>query len=595
MECPWPVVAAVDFGTHGTGYAWIEVMPGNRDASQRKPHYRDQWPGARRPYPKNLTAVLLDQDGTVVEWGHEAMNEWRRRSTAGDHAGYTYVSDFKMALKPDSYRGMTPPGLGARTFDNPAAVYPLVVEYLRRIYRTALTEIGGSGYLPEQIRWCVTIPAIWDEQEKQLMRDAAVAAGMPDDTDRLLLAIEPEAAALHCQVHMARVLGSREDRLDITADGQRFTVVDCGGGTVDITSYRVDRGQDNRPRLAQIARATGGKLGSQYINQAFIDQVLETRFGGPEVIERIRQECPHALGDLVDAWEAGKITAEATEGPHGEPVFDRPIYLVVPGEIRELLAPDVIERLATLPNSSPHRLAVMPDECRVLFDSVVLSIIELVEEQLTELWAKDGPASGPERLLLVGGLSSASYLQLRLRQRFAGEATLMVPTEPHAAVLMGAVHYGYDPAMIRSRLTRYTYGADVAPQFRPGIDPEDRRLSTPHGDMCAGRFSVFVSNGDEVEAESTVTHQFWPIYENQERIDFTFYRTVPRSPVYVDEPQSEAIGKLTIELGESTRLPLAERIVDVEFRFGNTEIDVQAVNAHTGQRVGCALRFDCTY
>ena len=53
-------------------------------------------------------------------------------------------------------------------------------------------------------------------------------AGLPDDPDRLLLAREPTAAALYCVA---------KGELLLTEAGTRFMVVDCGGGTVDITAY----------------------------------------------------------------------------------------------------------------------------------------------------------------------------------------------------------------------------------------------------------------------------------------------------------------------------------------------------------------------
>ena len=111
MESPWPVVAAIDFGTHGTGYAWTEVTSTNRDPGQRKIRYRDRWSGTNRIYPKNLTALLLDEAGAVQEWGHDAVRTWRELSTEDRHHKYTFVSDFKMALKPDSTtRSCVPPG-----------------------------------------------------------------------------------------------------------------------------------------------------------------------------------------------------------------------------------------------------------------------------------------------------------------------------------------------------------------------------------------------------------------------------------------------------------------------------------------------------
>ena len=77
---------------------------------------------------------------------------------------------------------------------------------MRFLKDDALAEIEAAtgGYLQEdEIRWCLTIPAIWQDVDKQLMRRAAQQAGIIKDADRdaerLILALEPECAALYCQ------------------------------------------------------------------------------------------------------------------------------------------------------------------------------------------------------------------------------------------------------------------------------------------------------------------------------------------------------------------------------------------------------------
>ncbi len=596
METPFPVVGAIDFGTHGTGYAWLEVTPENRLASQRNPHFRDRWAGTDRFYPKTLSALLLDSSGDVVEWGFPAKSRWNELSQEGQHQGYTYVSGFKMALKSDAYQGMTPPGMGATSIDSPAKAFPLVVAYLRHMYQTALQEIMASGYLESQIRWCVTIPAIWDEQEKQLMRDAAEQAGMPASHDRLILAIEPEVAALHCQVHMARVLGTQDQSMNAVDGAQRFMVVDCGGGTVDITAYRIERTAANEARFTEIGKVSGGKLGSEYINQAFIDTVLRDRLGGQEVIDRIRRECPHALNDLVEAWETAKVGAAVSLDDAGQPVFNRPVYVSIPGEVRDLLSQDALASLTARPPNTPNRIAIPPEECRQLFDMVIRNIVELVQEQLDEMAAKDGPPQGKERLLLVGGMSSSTYLQERLQQIFRERAMLMVPTDPAAAVLFGAVHYAYDPSAIRARRSRYTYGCDTATPFDHDRDPRDKLILDDAGQtLCRGRFQAFVQNGDTVEADAVTGRVFAPIYAEQRTVGFEFFRTIRRNPRYTDDPDCEQIGTATVDLGSAMDLPLEQRSVMVLMRFGQTEISVQGINMHTNQEVNTTLRFDTSY
>ena len=63
------VVAAVDFGTHGSGYAWSVISAQNQDAQRRLIKVRTQWPAQPVSSAKNLTALLVDSIGQVVAWG----------------------------------------------------------------------------------------------------------------------------------------------------------------------------------------------------------------------------------------------------------------------------------------------------------------------------------------------------------------------------------------------------------------------------------------------------------------------------------------------------------------------------------------------
>lgn len=591
----YPVVAAIDFGTHGTGYAWTEVDEDLGKTLERKPYYNDKWPGMSTPYPKDLSAVLLAPDGRVIMHGYEARREWARLSGSGDSAGYHYASAFKMALKADAYGGITAPGAGSVVVDSPAKAYPLLVSCLRQMYQKALKEIQGSGYLEKQVRWCLTVPAIWDEEQKRLMRTAAAEAGMPTDRDRLLLALEPEAAAIYCQQHLARVLGTQRDSYgQVMTAGNRFMVIDCGGGTVDITAFRVTANPAGWEELVQICSPSGGKLGSEYVNEAFIHQVLRDRFGGPGVIDRIRSECPLALHELVQSWESAKVTAAVRRGgPEAEPEIDRAVYLPIPGEIGDLLTSEASNRLGALPSRTRHRIAVLPEEVKKLFDTVIDQLIELIDKALAQMIADNGPQAGPERLLLAGGFAQSDYLQERLRWHFGDRVTLLLPPDPAATVLFGAVLFGCNPPVIRARKSRYTYGCAATVVFDPARDPRDKMFTDEYGTTrCRDRFSTFAVSGETIEADHAVTREYAPSDSSDKGIAFDFYRTSASDPRYIDEPGCEKIGELEIDLGSAMMLPFRERAVTVEMNFGDTDISVSAVNSYTGQRVLTTLRFD---
>ena len=59
------------------------------------------------------------------------------------------------------------------------------------------------------------------------------------------------------------VLEDPESCLD---NQQRYMVVDCGGGTVDITVHEIS---NNAGQLKELFRATGGPFGSITVDEAF--------------------------------------------------------------------------------------------------------------------------------------------------------------------------------------------------------------------------------------------------------------------------------------------------------------------------------------
>lgn len=84
----------------------------------------------------------------------------------------------------------------------------------------------------------LTVPAAWDAKGCDMMREAAIAAGLVQSAhagdrnwrDRLRIITEPEAAAVHC-AHLSS--------LHHLKPSQNFIVCDAGGGTVDLAGYKV--------------------------------------------------------------------------------------------------------------------------------------------------------------------------------------------------------------------------------------------------------------------------------------------------------------------------------------------------------------------
>src|SRR5205809_6743305 len=90
---------------------------------------------------------------------------------------------------------------------------------------TSMREIAESYFGDAVTEAVVTVPAYFDDAQRQATKDAGRIAGL--DVRRILN--EPTAAALAYGVHR------RSGR-------QRLAVFDLGGGTFDVSILEVDRG-----------------------------------------------------------------------------------------------------------------------------------------------------------------------------------------------------------------------------------------------------------------------------------------------------------------------------------------------------------------
>ncbi|MFC9331496.1 Hsp70 family protein [Kitasatospora sp. NPDC057015] len=490
------VIAAIDFGTHGTGYAWTIITDKNNSARSREIFMRDKWPGYPVPYPKNLSALLLDESNEVVAWGYEARRRWAQLSGRPEGKGMRYHYAFKMSIANDPSTTAAHQVGGILTAEESKLLFSA---HLREVVRAAHSEITASGFTEDQIRWCVTVPAIWTEYQKQMVREAAIEAGLPEDENRLTLALEPEAAAYYARVSGVRTANTSGRRANLMSPGSRFLVADCGGGTIDITAYRTDA----KNRLEEIGRECGGRFGSEYLNQGFFESILAVRFGSFATLAYLREHSPAAVLDLIDSWEKEKLHFE------GDLVDN--LYLPIPASIYRLLDESTLKSLSESQGGITDSIVVAADEMRNVFEAVISNILGLVDKQIGEMRRQRRNSSGKELVILVGGFASSPYLQKRLAAHLEGVADLLVPPDPHTAVLRGAVHFTYDP-QTRARRTKMSYGCNVAEPFVERVDPKDLEYLGPDGKKyCGSRFLPFVRAGQSIPVDEEVDRVLTPI------------------------------------------------------------------------------------
>ncbi|MFK0141336.1 Hsp70 family protein [Streptomyces murinus] len=594
-------MAGIDVGTHAIGSGWCVVSDANADARSRKIHFCNQWDDQPAPTAKNLSAVLLNANGDLIAWGFEARRLWLTRGESLKKEGARYFAGFKMDLAarpstrssgecvPSSAAASGEQGIEAdeapkRSVPTDRVTPELLTMLLRQVVRKTLEQITASGYDEDDIRWCLTVPACWSDYQKAVMRDVAKNAGLPSEDGRVLLSLEPESAAHHARVSGVRVVGDPDATGDdLMAPGARFMVVDCGGGTVDITAYE----NDSDGRMIEIGQSLGGRFGSDFLNRAFETDHLLDCLGDEEVLAEIKDNCPDALLHLVDQWERAKLHVTLDQ--------DESLNLMIPSAIDRRMGAAVRRRLARRQSKVSDAIVLTPAHIHALFDKVVPGTLELIETQLREMEATRTKESGTDVILLVGGFSSSPYLQQAVKERFGARARVLVPPNPDIAVLFGAVHFCYEP-QTRARRSRFTYGTAVNLPFEEGVDPEEKRYVSSDGEVtCNDRFSIYATAGQTIPTDAEVVHEYVPLEGDQKQLTFGIVATSCPDPRYVTDEGCDEIGEVVVDLRPVMRFALEERAVKVYMKFGETEIKVRTVVVQSGQEVATGVRFHSNY
>lgn len=271
---------------------------------------------------------------------------------------------------------MDPIPLGDQTFTPPE----ISAMILRRLRDRAGRALGRSVN-----RAVITVPAFFDENQRQATREAGALAGL--SVERIIN--EPTAATL---VYHA---GSQ--------DRKHIAVYDFGGGTFDVSIVRMEAG------VVEVLSSHGDtRLGGDDLDQVLMDHVADrfrTEHGldlreNAQAQHRLRQACEQAKRRL-STEETARIAEEFIAEKAG-----RPLHLtatVTRDEFEELIEPFVARTIASVDQA-------------------------LREAGLTIHQIDD--------LVLVGGSTRIPLVEDRLREEFSREPSRAV--DPDLAVALGA-------------------------------------------------------------------------------------------------------------------------------------------------------------
>ncbi|KAI0316964.1 hypothetical protein OF83DRAFT_1123827, partial [Amylostereum chailletii] len=399
---------SIDFGTTFSGVAY-----GSSRIAAGKVQQVLRWPGAQETFRKVPTCLLYDEHGQMLAWGLEAKN-------AGPAPGHIKCEWFKLFLEPHALRDES--AVDPRLPPLPPNKTPvqLIVDFLYCLWEYAKEQItadlGAVADLNSADVW-LTVPAAWDAKGCELMREAAIHAGLVQSAragdhgwrDRLHIITEPEAAAVHC-AHLTD--------LHKLKPSQTFMICDAGGGTVDLAVYRII-GQMAHLEIAEMCARSGANCGSLFLDLRFRELVKTLLAEHPAHLDAA------SLAYFMHAFsETDKLAYRGVSDD--EVMFNFTCFNV---EDPDDASVGLINGELSIPGNLLRR---------EVFDPVVNQVLALVEDQLKKLDPQHIDA-----LLLVGGFSGSEYLFARVEETFGARVRVIArPSDADTATARGAAQYG---------------------------------------------------------------------------------------------------------------------------------------------------------
>ncbi|CAG8657950.1 14363_t:CDS:2, partial [Cetraspora pellucida] len=361
----------------------------------------------------------------------------------------------------------------------------------------------------------------------------------------------PEAASVYC-INKLKELDMKE--------GVTYLVVDCGGGTVDLTVRRLLQGG----RIAETTERTGDFCGGTYVDDEFI-KFLEEK-AGKSAVKMLKEKHYDQVNYLVHKFFCPEIKIPFSGKKNDFKTIEFDIEKKCPA-LTQYVTGSERDNL----EEDEWIIDIDFDTVESFFDPVIRKVLRLISLQLSK--CRDCSV-----LFLVGGFGESRYLQHRIKQEFGNQVTIAIPPNPSTAILRGACEYGLDTKTIATRVLKWSYGVLVSKLWEVG-DPISRMDSNGRID----KFYLLASKGTEVDVEKEFSDSMVPIFPDQTSILFRFFYTPEYNATYCDEPHMKMLGKFRVD-GLPTESSRLDRSVLITLRFASMECTVAtAKSKHNGR------------
>ncbi|XP_052083861.1 heat shock 70 kDa protein 12A-like [Mytilus californianus] len=571
-EKDWIVVTAIDLRTTFSGYAFSfrsEFKDNPLKIST------NSWisEGVFNDEMKAPSVLLLNPDQSFNSFGYRAQNNYKQLLLIDPEKAvkYYFVQDFKMQLhNREISLGMKIQDITGKTL-LAKKVFVESIKYLKDHFLEIFTNKNLDTKIKD-ILFVITVPAIWTDAAKQFMRVCSEMAGI--ESSMMILAYEPEAAALYCSL-----LPADQGIAKYFEVGRRLMIVDLGGGTVDITVIKVIKKEEQLTYIEHVYRVTGGAWGGNQVNKNF-ENFLAQVFGN-DVMEEFKMNHLSQWMELKGDFELQKKTLSAAG-------TREVIGIRIGVEIVEIykrrrekdIANELRKRLDGKVKIIGDKLCIDVEIFKKFFHDCVTEIIN----HINETFMKRGCA-WPSAMILVGGFADALIIRDAIINAFPVIKPIVSPPGTSMSVLKGSVIFGHRPGIVTGRVCRETLGLTLHRPYVPEGETNTHTFKIDGILRVDKSFNKLFTVNEVVKLGQTRTLELQDLHKSknirkQPKI-IEVYVSKDEDPNFITDSGCSLRGKITVYPPNGQWPETTEGFIDLE--TGGTEITVRYRDKHSGQ------------
>ena len=395
-----------------------------------------------------------------------------------------------------------------------------------------------------------------------------------------MIALEPECAALF-------VREQQDEHPNPALLATHYAVVDCGGGTVDISYHCIEKKKDGSMAIKELAPPSGGPYGGTLVDGALellLDKIFGVGFSEKlkrhygDVWMKLMSELEHAKSGLDGKKDDDKLCFDLTMR------FGEACETLVGKSATSLL------KACTDPivGYSHGKMTINAKLMKTWYDSAIEQICEGLNKNLQRRSTQMISA-----IYMVGTFSSSRYLLQGIRKGIhtihIQKGNIINPPESTVAIVHGAVIYGFNPSIVQERVSAMSYGVQIQEDFDPARHPIESRVYEEGIPKCKKVYSEFVAKDEAVRSPDTRVKQYTAPTDTATAVSVPIF-CAPKAVKFTDDPDCMQLATILVKMPDITGGK--NRAITVSMIFGGPEIHVVAKDNTTGKAFDTVVDFD---